>query len=173
MKRILLLAAMLCAAATVASAQNYKEYFVLEEVGMEYPSWYSFKFDFDGKFFYHESDSEKQQNGLIKNYKENGNTRTFDVYPSKESSMTGKDFSATFVTESETTFTFTMVRPEGYKGTFKLTTVKPKGGGDDSGNPFQNAKDKVNAKLKGALDKGLDAIKNREKKEKDKEKKEE
>lgn len=157
---------MLFAAATVASAQNYKEYFVVEEVGQEYPSWYSFKFDFDGKFFYHESDSEIYQNGQIKNYKENGNTRTFDVYPSKESSMTDKDFSGTFVTESETTFTFTMVRPGGYKGTFKLTTVKPKNAGGESNNPIQNAKDKVNAKVKGALDKGLDAIKNREKKDK-------
>ena len=166
MKKILLLAAMLFAAATLASAQNYKEYFVQEEVGQEYPSWYSFKFDFDGKFFYHESDSEKEQNGIIRNYKENGNTRTFDVYPSAQSSLKGKSFSATFVTDSEKTFTFTMVRPDGYKGTFKLTTVKPRGSGGDSGNPIQNAKDKVNEKVKGVLDKGLDAIKNKSKKDK-------
>ena len=91
---------------------------------------------------------------------------TFDVYPSAQSSLKGKSFSATFVTDSEKTFTFTMVRPDGYKGTFKLTTVKPRGSGGDSGNPIQNAKDKVNEKVKGVLDKGLDAIKNKSKKDK-------
>jgi hypothetical protein len=159
MKKFLLITAMLFAAATLASAQNYKEYFVVEEVGQEYPSWYSFKFDFEGKFFYHESDSEDEQNGLIKNYKENGNTRTFDVYPSAESSHKGgKDFSATFVTEEDGGITFTMIRPDGYKGTFKLSTTKPGKKGEKS-NPVQDAKDKVNAKVKGALDKGLNAIK--------------
>lgn len=69
MKKIILLEALLLSTAFYVSAQ-YKEYFILEEVGQESPSLYSMKIDWERKLFFIEGDGHND--GPIRNYKENG-----------------------------------------------------------------------------------------------------
>lgn len=152
MKRLVLLVALLFAAALCASAQ-YKEYYVLEEVGMENPSLYSVKIDWEKKFFFIEGDGEND--GPIKNYKENGKTRTFDAYYPPAIGVDGKAYSVVFVDEGEDKYTITMTI-QGHKMVFKTTTKKPIGSG--GGDRMQAMKESIS---KG-LTNGIEALKKKQ-----------
>lgn len=152
MKRIILLAALILASAAYASAQ-YKEYYITEEVGQENPSLYSVKIDWEKKLFFIEGDGEND--GPIKNYKENGNTRTFDAYYPPKTGIESKAYSVVFVSDGDDKYTISMTI-EGYKMTFKTTTKKPIGAG--GGDRMQGVKESIS---KG-LSNGLDALKKKQ-----------
>jgi hypothetical protein len=128
MKRFILLAVSFFATAIYASAQ-YKEYYVLEQVGNEYPDLYSVKIDWDNKLFFIEGDGHND--GPIKNYKESGNKRTFDAYYASTSGIKEKAYSVVFVSDGEEKYTITMTM-NGHTMTFKTTTKKPRGAGGGS-----------------------------------------
>ena len=88
------MAAMFLATAIYASAE-YKEYYILEQVGQEHPELYSVKIDWDNKFFFIEGDGEND--GPIKNYKESGNKRTFDAYYPVKTGIKDKAYAVVFV----------------------------------------------------------------------------
>ena len=165
MKKIFLLAVVLLSTAFHASAE-YKSYYVVEEVGMEYPSFWRFMIDWDAKLFFLESDSERENNGRILKYKEDGNKRTFEVWSSAEGGENLKIYSATFTTDGEGKYTLALVVNPEYKPVFKLSDVEPnKEGSGDDGKPA-SLKDKINAKTNSVKDaigkgvnKGLDALK--------------
>ena len=48
-----------------------------------FPSFYSFKIDWDNNYFFLDSDSENETQCPIKNLKTNGTKKTFDVYYTK------------------------------------------------------------------------------------------
>jgi len=169
MKRLFLMAAMLLVSAVFASAQ-YKTYYVVEQVGSEYSSFGRFRIDWEKKLFFLESDSEKENDGRIKNYKENGNKRTFDVWSSATGYSDEKIYSATFVTEGEGKYTMILAISPEYKPEFKLSDVEPvssRGGGESADGSL---KSKINSKVGSVKDaigkgvnKGLDALKNKKK----------
>ena len=152
MKRIILLAALFVASAFYASAQ-YKEYYITEEVGKENPSLYSVKIDWENKLFFIEGDGEND--GPIKNYKENGNTRTFDAYYPPGTGLKNKAYSVVFVSDGDDKYTISMTI-EGYKMTFKTTTKRPLGSG--GGDRMQAVKESI---TKG-LNNGIDALKKKQ-----------
>lgn len=153
MKRILLLAVLFLTTAICASAQ-YKEYYITEEVGREHPSMYSVKIDWNKKLFF--IDGDGANDGPIKNYKENGNKRTFDAWYPVESGLNEKAYSVVFITEEDNKYTISLTI-NGYKMTFKATTRKPmgsRGGSNAVQGKFQSMKD--------AVGKGVDAIKKKQ-----------
>jgi hypothetical protein len=152
MRRIILVAAMLFAAAFYASAQ-YKEYYIVEEVGQENPSLYSIKIDWEKMFFFVEGDGEND--GPIKNYKENGSTRTFDAYYPPKSGINGKLYSVVFVSDGDDKYTISLTG-HGPKMTFKTTTRKPIGSG--GGDRMQSVKESIS---KG-INSGIDALKKKQ-----------
>lgn len=152
MKRIILLAAMFLATAIYASAE-YKEYYILEQVGQEHPELYSVKIDWDNKFFFIEGDGEND--GPIKNYKESGNKRTFDAYYPVKTGIKDKAYAVVFVSDGEDKYTISMTI-NGYTMTFKATTKKPRGAG--GGDKIQEMKESIG---KG-ISNGLDALKKKQ-----------
>lgn len=166
MKRLFVMAVLLIATALCASAQ-YKEYYTVEEVGQEYPSLYMFKIDWNNKLFFLEGDGHND--GPIKNYKENGNVRIFDVYSDPGSGLNEKVYSVKFTPDEGDNYTIEL-NMNGYKAVYKVTTKKPAGRGSDSG----SINDKISAKTQAmkeaigrGVTKGLDAIKNKSKKKGD------
>lgn len=164
MKRILLLAAMFLMTAVYASAQ-YQTYYVVEQLERESPNVYKFKIDWNNKVFFLEGD--KHNDGPIKNYKENGNTRSFDVYYDPSSGLNELVFSVVFTTEAEGSFTLSTTY-EGYKQTYKLSTTEPVDEEEEAeaAPAATSVNDKINAKTKSVKDaigkgvaKGLDALK--------------
>lgn len=168
MKRIVLLAAMFLMTAVYASAQ-YQTYYVTEQLERDSPNVYMFKIDWNKKLFFLEGDNHND--GPIKNYKENGNTRSFDVYYDPSSGLNELVFSVVFTTESESSFTLSTTY-EGFKQTYKLSTTEPAGKiGEASAATSIN--DKINAKTKSVkeaigkgINKGLDALKKKDKADK-------
>ena len=172
MKKLFLLAALLLASAAMASAQ-YKTYYVVEEVGSEYSAFGRFKIDWGKKLFFLESDSEKENDGRIKNYKENGNTRTFEVWSSATGYYDEKIYSISFVTEGEGKYSMTLASTPEFKREFKLSEVEPvssRGKEEKSAEEPASLKSKINSKVGSVKDaigkgvnKGLDALKNKKK----------
>ena len=150
MKRFLLVAAMLLASALYASA-DYSRYYVTETVsggdGM-----YCIRIDWDEKLYELEGDGNE---GEIRNLKENGNQRTFDVYFDEGYGTKKKVLTVVFTTESDDTFTITTTTPENVKSVYKASTKDPYGH-DDSGSASVEGKigEKANA-LKNAIGKGI------------------
>ena len=166
MKKLLILTVMLLASAVWASAQ-YKTYYITEQVGEEYPCLYCFKIDWEAKKFFLESDSERENDGRIKNYKENGNKRTFEVWSSAESDVNEKVYTMTFITDGDGKYTAIQTLASGYKLEFKLSDVEPV---DESAGPGGALQSKINAKKEAAkeaigkgVNKALDALKNKKK----------
>ena len=158
MKRILLIAAMLFASALYASAE-YSRYYVTETVtgrnGM-----YCIRIDWDEKLYELEGDGNE---GEIRNLKEDGNKRAFDVYFDEGYGTKKKVLSVVFTTEDKDTFTITTITPSNEKSVYKCSSKDPYGQ-DDSGSSSVRGKigEKANA-LKDAIgkgiNKGIDAMK--------------
>ena len=162
MKRLFVLAVLFATTAICASAQ-YTEYYTLEEEGQEYPSLYMFQIDWNNKLFFLEGDNHND--GPIKNYKENGNVRTFDVYYAPSSGLNEKVYTVKFAPLEGEEYKLEL-NMNGYKAVYKVTTRKPAGRGSDS----DSVNGKINAKAQSIKDaigkgvsKGLDALKNKEK----------
>ena len=151
MKRILLIAAMLLASALYASAE-YSRYYVTETVtgrdGM-----YCIRIDWDEKLYELEGDGNE---GEIRNLKEDGNKRTFDVYFDEGYATKKKVLTVVFTTESKDTFTITTTTPENEKSVYKVSTKDPHGWDDSS--PSNSIEGKIGEKanaLKNAIGKGI------------------
>lgn len=161
MKRFFVLAVLFMATAICASAQ-YTKYYTVEQVGQEYPSLYMFQVDWNNKLFFLEGD--KHNDGPIKNYKENGNTRTFDVWYAPSSGLNEKIYTVKFTTEEGGSYTMELDMGDGYKAVYKLSTTEPvsnrydSGSGSGSGTVNDKISEKAQA-VKDAFGKGLDAIK--------------
>lgn len=168
MKRIILLAVTFLMTAVYASAQ-YQTYYVVEQLERESPNVYKFQIDWNNKLFFLEGD--KHNDGPIKKYKENGNTRSFDVYYDPSSGLNELVFSVVFTTEAEDSFTLSTTY-EGFKQTYKLSTTEPVDEDEEAAEAAEAApaatsvNDKISAKTKSVKDaigkgvaKGLDALK--------------
>ena len=165
MKRILLIAAMLFASALYASAE-YSRYYVTETVtgrdGM-----YCIRIDWDEKLYELEGDGNE---GEIRNLKEDGNKRAFDVYFDEGYGTKKKVLSVVFITEDKDTFTITTITPSNEKSVYKCSSKDPHGGSSSiEGKIAEKANALKNAIGKG-INKGIDAMK--QKKEAKKEAKE-
>ena len=169
MKKFLLIAAMLLVSTLYASA-DYKRYYVTETVKGD-DGMYCIRIDWDENLYELEGDGNE---GDIRNLKENGNQRTFDVYFDEGYGTKKKVLSVVFTTEGKDTFTITTVTPSNEKSVYKCSTKDPYGH-DNSGSSSIEGKigEKANA-LKNAIgkgiNKGIDAMK--QKKEAKKEAKE-
>jgi hypothetical protein len=160
MKNLLLIAFVAVISMSQASAE-WKTYYVQEQVGQEYPDQNFFKIDWTNKYFFLDSDSEDETLCPMKNYKESGNKKTFDVYyaPSVSSD---KYCSVEFSTaeDGKITLVQSMLGEGGktMKRTYILTDKKPmkdaindarrdpkqliKGGVEKVTNVFKKKKDK-------------------------------
>ena len=168
MRKLFFLTALFLVSAQYASAQ-YQTYYVVEQVGEKGSAFGNFKFDWTGKKFFFESDSPDENDGLIKNFKENGNKRTFDVYPAPISGVDQKAFSAEFTTDGDDRYTFTQDYSNGYKNTYILTTQEPEESSSAVPTEPQRGSKKVSSEngepkdeeagVKKALNKGLSVFK--------------
>lgn len=169
MKRFLLMAAMLLVSTLYASAE-YKRYYVTETVSGS-DGMYCIRIDWDENLYELEGDGNE---GEIRNLKENGNQRTFDVYFDHGYGTKKKVLSVVFTTDSKDTFTITTITPSKEKSVYKVSTKDPNGGyGSGSSSIEEKIGEKANA-IKDAIgkgiNKGIDAMK--QKKEAKKEAKE-
>lgn len=121
MKKFLLMAVMALISVSYASAQ-WKTYYALEQVGVEYPGQSFFKIDWNNKLFFLDSDSEDETKCPIKNYKENGSTKTFDVYYTQNVGG-GKYCSCTFSVDDNGKITLVQTLYGGNGKTSKLTYI--------------------------------------------------
>ena len=114
MKKFLLTVVVAVCSISYASAQQWTDYYVVEEVGQENASAYWFRIDWDGKYFFMDSDSEDEQMAPMKNYKESGNKRTFDVHYA--ASVGGDKYcSVEFITEGDGKFKLTQTHLNNWK----------------------------------------------------------
>ena len=145
MKKLLLLAIVVLCSVSYVSAQQWQNYYVVEEEGQEYNSAYWFRIDWNGKYFFMDSDSEDEQKAPIKNYKESGNKRTFDVY---YPSMAGgeKFCSVEFITESDSKFKLIQTI-DGVKRTYILSPKEPSKSDSNSSTSESGGKLNVNKAL--------------------------
>ena len=150
MKRFVLMAFMLLASALYASA-DYSRYYVTETVSGR-DGMYCIRIDWDEKLYELEGDGNE---GEIRNLKENGNQRTFDVYFNDGYATMRKVLTVVFTTESKDTFTITTTTPSNEKSVYKVSTKDPYGH-DDSQSSSVEGKigEKANA-LKNAIGKGI------------------
>ena len=166
MKRILLIAVMMLASSIFAHAE-YSRYYVTETVkgsdGM-----YCIRIDWQEKLYELEGDGNE---GEIRNYKENDNQRTFEVWFDGGYGTKKKVYSVVFTKESFDTFTITLTNPSNVKQIYKLSTRDPQGG---PGSAVESTIGEKAGAVKNAIgkgiNKGLDALK--KKKEDNKAKKE-
>lgn len=134
MKKLLLVAFMALFSMAYASAQTvqWTIYYPIEQEGQEYPDTYWFKIDWTNKYFFLDSDNEEATLCPMKNIKENGNKKTFDVYY-VPSVSTDKYGSVEFVTNEDNSWTLTVIQTgdDGkiYKRTYKLSDKEPKKSG--------------------------------------------
>ncbi len=156
MKKFLLLAIVAFCSISHAAAQQWQDYYVVEEVGQENASVYWFRIDWDNNYFFLDSDSEDETKCPMKNLKVNGNKKTFDVYYT-QSVGGGKFCSIEFITEGDGKYKITQII-DNYKATYILSDKKPlKGGGDDA---RKNPKELI----KGGVDKVTNLFKKKDKK---------
>ena len=157
MKRLFLIAAMLLTSDLYASA-DYSRYYVIETVsGLD--GMYCIRIDWDEKLYELEGDGNE---GDIRNLKEDGNQRTFDVYFDEGYGTKKKVLSVTFTTESKDSFTITTVNPSNQKSVYKCSSKDPMGNDSESSSVEGKIGEKANA-LKNAIgkgiNKGIDAMK--------------
>ena len=137
MKKLFLLAFMALFSMTYAMAQSaqWTVYYPIEQEGQEYPDTYWYKIDWTNNYFFLDSDSEDETLCPIKNLKESGNKKTFDVYYT-QSVGGGKYCSAEFITNGEKSWTITITQTGGdgtiYKRTYKLSDKEPAKKYDDN-----------------------------------------
>ncbi len=164
MKKLFLTAILaLCSMSYVmAQSVQWTIYYPTEQEGQEYPDTYWFKIDWTNKYFFLDSDSEDEQLNPIKNYKESGNKRTFDVYYTQ--SVGGSKYcSAEFVTNEDKTWSITIVQTDDdgtvYKRTYKLSDKEPAKGSDGGGIERKSPRDL----LKGGVNKVTNVFKKKDK----------
>lgn len=148
MKKLFLVALMTLFTVSYASAQ-WKTYYVVEQVGQEYPSQSFFKIDWSGKYFFLDSDSEDETKCPMKNFKDSGSKKTFDVYYTP-SVGGGKYCGVVFETDANGKMTLTQtITGSSAKLTYILSDKKPMkdAAGDAKSNP------------KGLLKGGVDKVK--------------
>ncbi|MBR4402542.1 MAG: hypothetical protein IKT29_03325 [Flavobacteriales bacterium] len=151
MKKLFLIALMTFFTVSYASAQ-WTTYYVVEQEGEEYPSQSFFKIDWSAKYFFLDSDSEDETKCPMKNFKESGGKKTFDVYYTK-SVGGGKYCSVVFVTDANGKMTLTQTMPgEGGK-TLKMTYIL------SDKKPMKDAAGDVKNNPKGLLKGGVDKVK--------------
>lgn len=167
MKRLLLLA-VFSLFAVCASAQ-YQTYYVVEFLGEGYPSFAEFKIDFTNKFFYFDSDSPDESNAPIKNLKQSGKKKTFDVWaPPALGNI--KICSIELTEEGEDTFKLIYKDPDGLADPYLVSTKAPAGaafgigGGKDPKAKVKEKADAVKDAVTKGITKGLDALKKKDKK---------
>ena len=92
-----------------ASAQTaqWTIYYPIEQEGQEYPDTYWFKIDWTNKYFFLDSDDVDEQANPMKNYKESGNKKTFDVHYIRSNHKYG---SVEFVTNEDNSWTLTVIQ---------------------------------------------------------------
>ena len=148
MKKLLLVAFMALFSMAYASAQTaqWTIYYPIEQEGQEYPDTYWFKIDWTNKYFFLDSDDVDEQANPMKNYKESGNKKTFDVHYIRSNH---KYCSAEFVTNEDNSWTLTVIQTgdDGkiYKRTYKLSDKEPKksGSSGSAGGERKTPKDLV------------------------------
>jgi hypothetical protein len=160
MKKLFLTAIVaLCSMSYVmAQSVQWSVYYPTEQEGQEYPDTYWFKIDWTNKYFFLDSDSEDETMCPMKNLKESGNKKTFDVYYTK-SVGGGKYCSAEFITNGDKSWTITIIQTvdEGtFKRTYKLADKEPakKYNDDDNGGGNEG----VGNKPKNILKKGVGKV---------------
>ena len=167
MKRFLFISLMMLASSMFAYA-DYSRYYVTETVtgrdGM-----YCIRIDWQEKLYELEGDGNE---GEIRNLKEDGNKRTFDVYFDEGYGTKKKVLSVVFTTDSKDAFTITTVTPSNEKSVYKCSTKDTMGNG--SGSSVESKIGEKAGAVKDAIGKGisngLDALK--KKREENKAKKE-
>ncbi len=160
MKKILLMA-FFCLCMAVGASAQYKEYYSLEQEGMEYPNIGIFRIDWNNKLYFLDSDSEDETRGQIKNYKESGNKKTFDVWYPEGTGYTGKLYSIEFTTLEEHKFKLVHILADtGYKQVYTVSDKKPlKSKSQGNSDPKTSLTDKVKNSVGNGIKKGLNAIK--------------
>ena len=170
MKRVLFTAMMLVGICLSASAQKEALYYYsVEGMSFKIRNW----IDRSAMMFYFDSDSEDEATMLMKNYKKNGNTETFDIYYHMGYNKGKKRGSITIVTDpnldikaKELDLSKQTVTIKDGTHTFKyyfLTEAQEKiynkkigkGGGSEGGSAIDKAKDKA----KGLLNKSKNLFK--------------
>lgn len=145
MKKLLLLTIAVLCSVSYVSAQQWQNYYVVEEEGQENASAYWFRIDWNGKYFFMDSDSEDEQKAPIKNYKESGNKRTFDVYYTSQAG--GEKFcSVEFITESDSKFKLIQTIGE-VKMSYILSPKEPSKSGSNPSTSESGGKLNVNKAL--------------------------
>lgn len=160
MKKFLLMAAMLLASTLYASAE-YKRYYVVNDNSGS--GLYCIRIDWDEKLYELEGDGNE---GEIRNFKENGNQRTFDVYFDHGYGTKEKIYSVVFITESKDSFNITLTTPKNVKSVYKLSSKDPMGGGESGGTSVDSKISEKAGQIKDAIgqgiNKGLDALKKKQ-----------
>lgn len=155
MKRLSLMLFVALFSMSYASAQ-WKTYYILEQVGVEYPSQSYFKIDWNNKLFFLDSDSEDETKCPIKNLKESGNKKSFDVYYTP-SVGGGKHCSIEFSSSEDGKWTLVQKLPGG-KQTFILSDKKP------MKDAIRDARKDPKELIKGGVDKVTNLFKKKDKK---------
>lgn len=146
MKKLFLMVVVTLLTMSYASAQ-WKTYYVVEQVGQENPYMSYFKIDWNNKFFFLDSDSEDETKCPMKNFKESGNKKTFDVYYTP-SVGGGKHCSVVFETDADGKMTLTQILSGG-KQTYIISDKKP----------LKSAAGDSKGESKGFLKGGVDKVK--------------
>lgn len=148
-----MLAFIAIASVTYVSAQEWQPYYVVEVVEGGSP-YYWFQIDWKNKFFYLESDSDDDTKGRIRNYKENGTKKTFDVYYA-EGKSNDMIFSVEFNTEQgEDRYSIVLNHPGSMpKDKFILSTKEP-----DKSSSSSDVRDGKPKSLKEGVNKTLNKI---------------
>lgn len=156
MKKLLALAVVALVSVVYSYAQEWQPYYVIEEVGQEETAMYWFQIDWKNKLFFLDSDSEDETKGVMKNYKESGTKKSFDVYYAVGSGYENEMLCSIVFDKEEGEDKYSITRTmEGstHKQKFIVSTKKPvdvsnpedvlKGGGS----PKDAIKDGVNKAL--------------------------
>lgn len=168
MKRFLLIAVMMLASSIFARAE-YSRYYITETVKAQDGSYlYCIRIDWQEKLYELEGDGNE---GEIRNFKEDGNKRTFDVWFDEGYGTKKKVLSVVFITESKDTFTITLTKPSKVQEIYKLSSKDPEGGyGASVESSIGDKAGAVKDAIGKGINKGLDALK--KKREENKAKKE-
>ena len=162
MKKLLLLAMVTLFAVSYASA-DWKTYYVIEQIGQEYPSQSYFKIDWEKKLFFLDSDSEDETKCPMRNIKENGSKKTFAVYYTP-SVGGGLYCNCEFNSDADGKMTLVQSMKNDRGGIMKLTYIlsdkKP------LKDAMRDARKDPKELLKGGIEKASNLFKKKDKKEK-------
>ena len=158
MKKFLLISAMLLVSTLYASA-DYKRYYVTETVKGD-DCMYCIRIDWNENLYELEGDGNE---GDIRNLKENGNQRTFDVYFDAGYGTKKKVLTVVFTTETKDTFTIETTTPANKKSIYKVTTKDPEGGyGASIDSKIGEKAGQIKEAIGKGITKGIDAMKNKQ-----------